>query len=103
MRKHLRFISGLLTVILLPSSPSYAWDIRVHMMAAAIAYPGRPKGDGIATSYGLRIKILDWLTVFKNICSLIWYSSPLAKAYLGRLSRRQARQFAEGTAEPRCN
>ena len=38
MKRHTHFISGLLTILLLSSSPSYAWDSRGHMMVAAIDY-----------------------------------------------------------------
>ena len=38
MKKHARFISGLLTIILLSSTPSYAWNNRGHMMVAGVAY-----------------------------------------------------------------
>ena len=38
MKRNARFISISLTIILLFSSPSYAWDSRDHMMVAAIAY-----------------------------------------------------------------
>jgi S1/P1 Nuclease len=38
MKKHARFLSGALTLILITSSTSYAWNSRGHMMVAAVAY-----------------------------------------------------------------
>jgi len=38
MRTHARYISCMLVIILLTSSPSYDWNTKGHMMVAAIAY-----------------------------------------------------------------
>jgi hypothetical protein len=38
MKKHARFLSGALTLILVSSSTSYAWNGRGHMIVAAVAY-----------------------------------------------------------------
>ncbi|MCI0338239.1 MAG: S1/P1 nuclease [Acidobacteria bacterium] len=38
MKKYARFLSGALTLVLVSSSTSYAWNGRGHMMVAAVAY-----------------------------------------------------------------